>query len=187
MKNHWDSLQLVQLLERVSWLRIKEDLPSVQIHFDYVPSVRPLTLSLSAVFRKAGKESWGTFTSPAYMNSKINCKWLNGTSFKMIIGCLHGFVYELKFSKLTTICRWCKCKCIGIYLEKWLEIWTTCRKNHFVCLDGLSITCQCEISKVPLLSKIFEAHDYIGLEIMPPQTELLLTAAARHCNLQLSR
>jgi len=53
-------------------------------------SVSPLTFKRSAVFRKAGKLSWGTFTSPAYMNSRIDWRWLNGTSFKIMIGCFDG-------------------------------------------------------------------------------------------------
>lgn len=56
-------------------------------------SAKPLTLSRSAVLRKAGNWSWATFTSPAYMNSKIACRWAKGTSFRMMIGCLDGFSY----------------------------------------------------------------------------------------------
>jgi len=52
--------------------------------------VRPLTFRRSAVLRKAGRLSWGTFTSPAYMNSRIDWRWLNGTSFRIIMGCLQG-------------------------------------------------------------------------------------------------
>jgi hypothetical protein len=37
-------------------------------------SASPLTLSLSAVFRKAGSWSWATLTSPAYMNSRMAVK-----------------------------------------------------------------------------------------------------------------
>lgn len=57
----------------------------------WLTSARPFTLSLSAVLRKAGRSAWDTFTSPAYIYSKMACRWLNGTSFKMIIGCLDGF------------------------------------------------------------------------------------------------
>jgi len=54
-------------------------------------SANPLTLSRSAVFRNAGSWSWATFTSPAYMNSKMAVRCWNGTSFKIMIGCLAGF------------------------------------------------------------------------------------------------
>lgn len=54
-------------------------------------SANPLTLSRSAVFRKAGNCSCDTFTSPAYMNSKIACRCEYETSFRMIIGCFDGF------------------------------------------------------------------------------------------------
>jgi len=54
-------------------------------------SARPLTLSRSAVLRKAGSCSWETFTSPAYINSKMACRWVYETSFRIIIGCLDGF------------------------------------------------------------------------------------------------
>ena len=54
-------------------------------------SARPLTLSLSAVFKNAGSWSWATLTSPAYMNSRMAVKCWNGTSFKIMIGCLAGF------------------------------------------------------------------------------------------------
>lgn len=54
-------------------------------------SASPLTLSRSAVLRKAGSWSCETFTSPAYMNSRIACRWLYATSFRIIIGCLDGF------------------------------------------------------------------------------------------------
>ena len=40
-------------------------------------SASPLTLSLSAVFRKAGSWSWATLTSPAYMNSRMAVKCCN--------------------------------------------------------------------------------------------------------------
>jgi len=54
-------------------------------------SARPLTLSRSAVLRKAGNCSWETFTSPAYINSKMACRWVYETSFRIIIGCFDGF------------------------------------------------------------------------------------------------
>jgi len=50
-----------------------------------------LTFNRSAVFKKAGSCSWLMLTSPAYMNSSIDCKWLNGTSLSIIIGCFDGF------------------------------------------------------------------------------------------------
>lgn len=37
-------------------------------------SANPLTLSRSAVFKNAGSCSCDTFTSPAYINSKIACR-----------------------------------------------------------------------------------------------------------------
>lgn len=37
-------------------------------------SAKPFTFSLSAVFKNAGNCSCDTFTSPAYINSKIACK-----------------------------------------------------------------------------------------------------------------
>ena len=54
-------------------------------------SARPLTLSLSAVLRKAGSWSWATLTSPAYMNSRMAVRCWMGTSFRMMMGCLAGF------------------------------------------------------------------------------------------------
>ena len=72
-------------------------------------SARPFTFRRSAVFRNCGSWScnmfdefwvllflvfeptWATFTSPAYMNSKIAVKCWNGTSLRMMIGCLAGF------------------------------------------------------------------------------------------------
>jgi len=54
-------------------------------------SAKPLTLSRSAVFRNAGSWSWATFTSPAYINSKIAVRCWNGTSLRIMIGCLAGF------------------------------------------------------------------------------------------------
>lgn len=59
-------------------------------------SASPLTLSRSAVFRKAGSCSCDTFTSPAYMNSKIACRCEYETSFKMIIGCFDGFSCRIR-------------------------------------------------------------------------------------------
>lgn len=58
-------------------------------------SASPLTLSRSAVLRNAGNWSCETFTSPAYMNSRMACKWLYATSFRIIIGCLDGFSYNI--------------------------------------------------------------------------------------------
>jgi len=49
------------------------------------------TFKRSAVFRKAGSCSWLMLTSPAYINSSIDCKWLNGTSLSIMIGCFDGF------------------------------------------------------------------------------------------------
>ena len=54
-------------------------------------SARPFTLSRSAVLRNAGNWSWATLTSPAYINSKMAVRCWNGTSFRMMIGCLAGF------------------------------------------------------------------------------------------------
>lgn len=54
-------------------------------------SAKPFTLSRSAVFKNAGSCSWETLTSPAYMNSRMDVRWLKGTSFKMIMGCFDGF------------------------------------------------------------------------------------------------
>lgn len=54
-------------------------------------SARPLTLSRSAVFRKAGNCSCETLTSPAYINSKMACRWVYETSLRIIIGCFDGF------------------------------------------------------------------------------------------------
>ena len=54
-------------------------------------SASPLTLSLSAVLRKAGSWSWATLTSPAYMNSRMAVRCWMGTSFRMMMGCLAGF------------------------------------------------------------------------------------------------
>lgn len=62
-------------------------------------SAKPLTLSRSAVFRKAGNCSCDTFTSPAYMNSKIACRCEYETSFRMIIGCFDGFSYSVQMKK----------------------------------------------------------------------------------------
>lgn len=64
--------------------------PSRLLNGDWV-SARPFTFNLSAVFKKEGNCSCETFTSPAYMNSRIACKWLNETSFRMMIGCFDGF------------------------------------------------------------------------------------------------
>jgi hypothetical protein len=57
-------------------------------------SARPFTFKRSAVFRNAGSCSCETLTSPAYINSSIDCRWLYGTSFKIIIGCFDGFSYK---------------------------------------------------------------------------------------------
>lgn len=57
-------------------------------------SAKPLTLSRSAVFKNAGNCSCDTFTSPAYINSKIACKWEYDTSFNIIIGCFDGFSWK---------------------------------------------------------------------------------------------
>jgi hypothetical protein len=38
-------------------------------------------------------------TSPAYINSSIDCRWLYGTSFKIMIGCFDGFSYQAKTTK----------------------------------------------------------------------------------------
>lgn len=54
-------------------------------------SAKPLTLSRSAVFKNAGNCSCDTFTSPAYINSRIACRCEYETSFSMMIGCLDGF------------------------------------------------------------------------------------------------
>lgn len=54
-------------------------------------SAKPFTLRRSAVFRNAGNCSCDTFTSPAYMNSRMACRCIYETSFSMIIGCLEGF------------------------------------------------------------------------------------------------
>lgn len=62
-------------------------------------SANPLTLSRSAVLRNAGSCSCDTFTSPAYMNSKIACRCEYETSFKMIIGCFDGFSCKWKEKK----------------------------------------------------------------------------------------
>lgn len=54
--------------------------PSVSYQFSRLieagVSTSPFTLSLSAVLRKAGNCSCETFTSPAYINSNIACKWV---------------------------------------------------------------------------------------------------------------
>lgn len=141
-----------------------------------LPSVRPLTLRRSAVLRNAGRFSWGTFTSPAYMNSKIDCKWLNGTSFKMIMGCFEGLFYQYKFIIATCI--------ISLYLQhqlryhthfqQSLEVWTACRQDHLVGLASLSIACEGDISEAALCPQVLEAGDNVRLEVVPSQAKLLL-------------
>lgn len=59
-------------------------------------SAKPFTLSLSAVFKKAGSCSCETLTSPAYINSRMACRWLYETSFSIIIGCFDGFSWWKK-------------------------------------------------------------------------------------------
>lgn len=51
-------------------------------------SDRPLICKLSAVFRKAGKRFWDTFTSPLYMKSNKAFTSFGLTSFRKTIGCL---------------------------------------------------------------------------------------------------
>jgi len=64
---------------------------SYSVFTDWGASARPFTLSLSAVLRNCGSWSWATFTSPAYINSRMAVRCWNGTSFKMMMGCLAGF------------------------------------------------------------------------------------------------
>jgi len=54
-------------------------------------SASPFTFSRSAVFRNAGNCSWDTFTSPAYMNSRMAWRCEYDTSFNIIMGCFDGF------------------------------------------------------------------------------------------------
>lgn len=51
-------------------------------------SDRPLICKLSAVFKKAGKRFWDTFTSPLYMKSSRAFTSFGLTSFRKTIGCL---------------------------------------------------------------------------------------------------
>lgn len=69
-------------------------------------SARPLTLSRSAVFRKAGNCSCETLTSPAYINSKMACRWVYETSFRMIIGCFDGFSCVQLISVIMALFDW---------------------------------------------------------------------------------
>lgn len=61
------------------------------------PPVRPLTWSSSAVWRKPDSSWRRTCTSPRY----INCSsWRNSwcaTSFKITMGCSHGFICEQSY------------------------------------------------------------------------------------------
>lgn len=55
-------------------------------------SVRPRIWRDSAVRRNVGNSACEMFTSPAYINSKSDCRCSNSTSRIKIIGCLQGFV-----------------------------------------------------------------------------------------------
>lgn len=54
-------------------------------------SANPLILSDSATFNNGPICSWDTFISPLYMNSTAAFNSGHLTSFKMTIGCWHGF------------------------------------------------------------------------------------------------
>ena len=53
-------------------------------------SDKPRTWRLRAVFNSPLRSSWGTATSPRYINIRSSFMYLNWTSFSTTIGCLHG-------------------------------------------------------------------------------------------------
>lgn len=61
-----------------------------------------------------------------------------------------------------------------ICLEKSSEVWTAGRENHFVGSEGTTITCQCDIHKVLLITQMTEGWQDAGMEVIPAQTILLL-------------
>ena len=86
-------------------------------------SARPFTLSRSAVLRNAGSWSWATLTSPAYINSKMAVRCWNGTSFRMMIGCLAGFSSKRACKKNKLISSIWVCHALWLWL---------CHYKHFM-------------------------------------------------------
>ena len=60
-----------------------------------------------------------------------------------------------------------------------LEVGRAGREDHLVRLAGLSVTGERDIGEGLLVAEVLERRDHVGLEVVPPQAELLLVSG-RH-------
>ena len=114
-------------------------------------------------------------TSPAYMNSRMAVRWEKGTSFRMMMGCLAGFCSSrfLKYGlRGKTVVRWDNC----IKLAKL----PASAQNHLVSLGVLAFGGDGDVTERLLVPKVFEGGHHVSLEVVPAETELLVTLVGRH-------
>lgn len=64
------------------------------------------------------------------------------------------------------------------YFEQSFEVRTAGRQHHFVCLERASVTCQGHVYEVFFIPQMAEWTQYAGLEVVPPQRELLIHRGA---------
>ena len=61
-----------------------------------------------------------------------------------------------------------------IFLQQGLEVGGAGGQDHLVSLAALPVGCNCHIGERLLVPQVLEAGHHVGLEVVPPQAELLL-------------
>lgn len=62
----------------------------------------------------------------------------------------------------------------GIFLQEGLEVWRASGQDHLVSLAALPVRSNRHVGERLLVPQVLEAGDHVGLEVIPPQAELLL-------------
>ena len=74
-----------------------------------------------------------------------------------------------------------------VLLQQGLEVGATGGEDHLVRLAALTIAGNRHVTEGLLIPQVFEGGHHVGLEIIPAETELLVTLVSRHLeNLKLS-
>ena len=89
------------------------------------------------------------------------------------MGCLAGFCSS-RFLKYGLQRKAAK---LGQYLIKIIPAGT---QNHLVSLGVLALSGDGDVTERLLVPQMFERSNHIGLEIIPAETELLVTLISRH-------
>ena len=61
-----------------------------------------------------------------------------------------------------------------IFLQEGLEVWRASGQDHLVSLAALTVRSNRHVGERLLVPQVLEAGDHVGLEVIPPQAELLL-------------